>query len=277
LTRRISKPFLNALRLSLFFRIRIPTIAFCGLILFLASIANSQTSTDPPARIRLNDPAVDGSCLKPYKNVWKIVYSFPGKEPFLVGTWSDELVAIELNGRHLMKRTQVADYAKYHVVTTNINVFDPKNMAPVYDEFKQSGGELVRRNFDNSSVTVQRLKADASTPEVKRLKLSEPVFDYYGGMYAVLLAAFPLREGYAATLPAIAENRDELEMVTFTVRKEELVDAGPGNQVMAWPVDLDQPDHDHLIFWITKEPPYVIKLINIKPSAKWITITISMM
>ena len=250
-------------------------------MLFYASSSEGQSpAASPPksVRVKLNDPSVDGSFLKPYKNAWKVVYSFPGKEPFLVGTWSDELSTVEIAGRHLMKRTQVADYAKYRVVTTNINVFDPRNMAPVFDEFRKSDtGESVHRDFDGAGVSLQRLKSGTdSKAETARLKMDEPVFDYYGGMYGVLLAAFPLREGYTATIPTLAEDGDGFELVTFVVRKEELVDAGPGKQVMAWPVELDQPNRDHLIFWISKEPPYVIKLINIKPSARWITITISM-
>jgi hypothetical protein len=66
-----------------------------------------------------------------------VVYTFLGKEPFLVGTWTDELAAVEIDGRHLLKRSQMADYAKYNVVTTYVNVFDPKNMAPVSMDFKR--------------------------------------------------------------------------------------------------------------------------------------------
>jgi len=68
----------------------------------------------PTEAVMVGDPRVDGSFLKPYKNGWKVVYAFPGKEPFLVGTWTDELAAVEINGRHLLKRTQMADYAKYN-------------------------------------------------------------------------------------------------------------------------------------------------------------------
>jgi hypothetical protein len=46
-----------------------------------------------------------------------VVYAFLGKEPFLVGTWTDELAAVEIDGRPLLKRSQIADYAKYNVAT----------------------------------------------------------------------------------------------------------------------------------------------------------------
>jgi hypothetical protein len=38
-----------------------------------------------------------------------VVYTFLGKEPFLVATWTDELAAVEIDGRHWLKRSQMAD------------------------------------------------------------------------------------------------------------------------------------------------------------------------
>ena len=102
-----------------------------------------------PITIKPGDSAADGSILKPYKNAWKVMYTFPGKEPFLVGTWSDELSQVEINGHHLLKRLQVANYAKYGITSTNINVFDPKTVAPVYTDFLRSDtGEWAHRDFD---------------------------------------------------------------------------------------------------------------------------------
>jgi hypothetical protein len=47
-------------------------------------------------KLNLADSSVDGSFLKPYKNAWKVVYAFPGKDSFLVGTWTDELAAMDV-------------------------------------------------------------------------------------------------------------------------------------------------------------------------------------
>src|SRR6266446_5861499 len=119
-------------------------------VFVILGIAQSPPSA-PTQVVRVGDSSVDGSFLKPYKNAWKVVYAFPGKEPFLVGTWTDELSKIEVNGRHLLKRTQMADYAKYNIVTTYVNVFDPKTMAPVYMDFKRSDtGEWAHRDFDKA-------------------------------------------------------------------------------------------------------------------------------
>ena len=43
----------------------------------------------------------------------------------------------------------MADYAKYNIVTTYVNVFDPKTMAPISMDFNRSDtGEWAHRDFD---------------------------------------------------------------------------------------------------------------------------------
>ncbi len=258
-----------------------------GILLAMVSLAsplaslNSQSPPEAPAEVvMVGDPKVDGSFLKPYKNAWKVVYAFPGKEPFLVGTWTDELSLTEINGRHLLKRVQMADYAKYNIVTTYVNVFDPKTMSPVYMEFKRSDtGEWAHRDFEKAQVKYQRrnFAVDAET-ETGQVEMKEPIFDYNGGMYGILLAALPLKEGFKARFPCLSEDRDEMDWVTVVVGKQELVDAGPGKQVMAWPVDTEgnYANKSHSIFWVAKEPPYVIKIVTTIPTGKWVTVTMSM-
>jgi len=249
-------------------------------MLFVAS-AYAQQTEDTPIKVKPGDSIVDGSFLKPYKNSWKVIYQFPGKEPFLVGTWTDELSEVDVKGRHLLKRTQMADYAKYNIVSTYVNIFDPKTMLPVSQDFKRSDtAEWAHREFAGSSVQFE--KADSKDPaktQTGQLHLSEEIFDYNGGMYGVLLAAFPLKEGLKAIFPTLSEDTDELDWITFTVGKQEMVEAGPGKQVPAWPIDTEgnYANKSHSIFWITKEAPYVIKLVTTIPTGKWVTVTMTMM
>jgi len=251
------------------------------LVLMVSTLALAQSTpaAQETRKLEVGDPAVDGTFLKPYKNAWKVVYAFPGKEPFLVGMWTDELKDETVGGRKLLKRMQTADYAKYGLMTTYVNVFDPKTMAPVMQEFKRSDtGEFAHREFERATVKYNRKSTEQAAPDIGELKLQTPIFDYNGGMFGVLLAALPLQEGLKGTLPTLSEDRDELEWVTFSVGKQELVEAGPGKQVMAWPVDTvaNYANQSHSIFWVTKEAPYVIKLVTIIPGGKWVTVTLSM-
>jgi hypothetical protein len=255
-------------------------IALFSLAVF-PTFVNAQSPPSAPAEvIRVGDPGVDGSFLKPYKNAWKVVYAFPGKEPFLVGTWTDELTVADINGRHLLKRTQMADYAKYNIVTTYVNVFDSRTMSPVYMDFKRNDtGEWAHRDFEGARVKYRRADSgDEAKTQTGQLEMKEAIFDYNGGMYGLLLASLSLKEGFKARFPTLSEDRDELDWITVTVGKQELVDAGPGKQVMAWPIDTEgnYANKSHSIFWVTKEPPYVIKLVTTIPTGKWVTVTISM-
>jgi len=259
---------------------RLFALALVSLAL-LSGFIHAQSQPSGPAEvIRVGDPRFDGTSLKPYKNAWKVVYAFPGKEPFLVGTWTDELSTVDINGRHLLKRAQMADYAKYNIVTTYVNVFDPRTMSPIYTDFKRNDtGEWAHRDFQGARVKYRRADSgDDAKTQSGQLEMKEAIFDYNGGMYGLLLSALPLKEGLKATFPALSEDRDELDWITVTVGKQELVDAGPGKQVMAWPIDTEgnYDNKSHSIFWVTKEPPYVIKLVTTIPAGKWVTVTISM-
>jgi hypothetical protein len=251
--------------------------AFLSMALVL-SFSLAQSPSPSPITIKPADSVADGSILKPYKNAWKVMYAFPGKDPFLVGTWSDELSEIEIDCRHLLKRSQVATYSKYHITSTNINVFDPKTVAPVYTEFQRSdSGEWARRDFAGAVVKYRRGKSpDKTDSETGELKMDVPIFDYHGGMYGVLLATLPLKEGFVGTIPTLSEDGNKFQWVTFAVGKQESVEAGPSKQVMAWPVEIDEPDQSHSIFWLSKDAPYVIKLVNIIPKGKWVTVTLTM-
>ena len=260
---------------------RLSRILLALLVFLFADLALAQFNpSQAPQAFKLGDAQIDGSFLKPYKNAWKVVYAFPGKDPMLIGAWTDELTAVDIQGRSLLKRTQMADYAKYNIVIHYENVFDPKTLAPVSQDFKRSDtGEWAHRDFDKYRVKYRRGGSDEKEKNGSgEFDLKEPIFDYNGGMYGVLLAALPLHEGLTATLPALSEDRDELDRILVKVGKQELVDAGPGKQVLAWRVDTEgnYANQGHSIFWVTKESPYVIKLVTVIPTANWVTITISM-
>ncbi|HUJ40331.1 MAG TPA: hypothetical protein VLW54_07280, partial [Candidatus Acidoferrales bacterium] len=158
---------------------------------------------------------------------------------------------------------------------------DPKTMAPVSQDFHRSDtGEWAHREFDGNEVRFRRGdSADPAKTRTGELKLANAIFDYNGGMYGILLAALPLREGYKATFPSLSEDRDELEWVTITVGKQDLLDAGNGKQVMAWPVDTEASyaNKGHSIFWVSKEAPYIIQLVTMIPAGKWVTVTLTML
>ncbi len=50
------------------------------------------------------------------------------------------------------------------------------------------------------------------------MKLDRNVFDFYGGMYGVLISTLPLADGYAAEIPAFDTNKMAIDWVPVRVK-----------------------------------------------------------
>lgn len=227
-------------------------------ILAVFSAGGVIGQTSQTKKIDVGDPIVGGAFIKPYKNLWKLTYTKPTGESMDAATWSDEVEEITVDSRRLFKRTQVTKYVNGGY-STLINVFDAKTFAPVSRDFRRKNGMFNHIDFAPGSITFQR--ADAPGTDVKQgtVKLGTPVYDFYGGLYGLLIAGFPLKTGFSATFPSLDEDKDNIRPATFKVIREEMVGAGPDKQVKAWVVECE--DDGMMTFWLTKEAPYVIKLV----------------
>ena len=245
-----------------------------GLFASLSLIPALAVAQDGGAlKVRVGDPSVDGSFIRPYKNLWRLTYTKPSGESIDAATWSDEVVRLRLNGRALLRRTQVAKYNRNGIVMTTVNVFDPKTMAPVSRDFRDSRGPLKQIEFDGRAIKYRGTSSPGGEVKAGAARLDLPVFDFYGGLWGLLLATFPLKEGFTASLPSLDESTETLRWATFKVARAETVEAGPGKRVKAWVVETE--DNGPMTFWLTKESPYVIKLVYVTPQG--VTATYSMM
>jgi hypothetical protein len=210
--------------------------------------------------VSVGDSMVSGAFIRPYRNLWKLNYRKPTGESMDAATWSDEVEEITLGSRHLLKRTQIAKYVNGGG-STLINVFDAKTFEPVSRDFRRKNGMFNHVDFDRGSIRFER--AEAPGTDIKRgtVRLEKPVFDFYGGLYGLLIAGFPLKPGYSATLPSLDESTDDVRPATFKVLRREMVEAGPGQKVKAWVVECE--DDGMMTFWLTKEAPYVIRLVYV--------------
>jgi hypothetical protein len=220
---------------------------------------------NPAIRVKVGDAVVNGSSLVPYKNLWQLSLISPdGKENPDAGEWSDRLEFVTFDGRKYMQRTQVGSFKKAGQVvatTETVNVFDPKTLAPVSRSFskhlQKGNDELTKLTFQPTSIHMEHTKDGATNSE--DAKLEYPVFDFYGGLYGLLIATFPLEKGYAATLPSVDEEHPTTSWVTFSVSGKEMTNAGGRGKVDAWVVESDT-NLGPMKFWISKNAPYIIRL-----------------
>jgi Protein of unknown function (DUF3108) len=219
--------------------------------------------------IHVGDPAVNGSSLKSYKNRWKIVDVSKDGTRKERGVWTDEVTIKVENGRKIFRRIQDETSPGSHFVT--INVMDLQTMTPIRSERKEELGENkidIKNEFDGKEVTTdctgRPCQEKLHFPEGqtnRKVELDEPIFDYMGGLWGMFFPALPLKENYDVRFPSFAETKG-LVWVEIHVRGLETVDAGPGKKVQAWAVEWPSKNW---VFWISKEAPYVIKLVTSNP------------
>ena len=218
---------------------------------------------------------VDGSYVKPYTNLWKTTTSRDGVDQDS-GTWSDSVTAITVDGKPAWRRTQVVTLPKGGSFTY-VNVFEPKTLRPISNAAVVSNGDYSSHRFapDGHSMTTFDARGDHRALPVETMSpLAEPVFDYNGGMYGLILRGFPLAVGLRGTVATVDFNNDAILHVPFRVVGRERTEAKPGTFVMTWVVDADFLTADHsedgsiFRFYLSDEAPFVIKLVFTDPNKK---------
>jgi len=245
----------------------------------LAATVVAASLTTPPVTadeqtVKVGDSAVDGSFIQPYSNQWKLVGKGADGSVVEMGIWIDRAALGEIAGRKVIRRRQLWIHDKG--AEGYFNVVDAKTLAPIISQYTNAAGLYYRVEYDAAGTRMryQRspqpsgdpgpLKFDsAAAMEQGEVKTEAPYFDFNSGMFGLLIAGFPLREGYSARFPVFRsfEPAAEPAWIDFQVTGRETVPAGPGKTVEAWRVLVHSPATDEtMIFDITKEAPYIIRL-----------------
>jgi hypothetical protein len=220
-------------------------------------------------RVEVGDVGITGSHLRPYTNLWKFTQQKPGGIAEEAGTWSDSLESTVYNGQPAMKRTQIANYNKKGIKLTFVSVFDPKTMKPFSFDYSRSDNGNVRHvEFGSQTVIYRHTDSTGAKPEEARVKLDRNVFDFYGGMYGILISTLPLADGYAAEIPTLDTNKMAIDWVPVRVKGRETVPAGAEKKTETWVVETPTKLYGRMTWWVTKEPPYVIKAVLEVPKSE---------
>ena len=217
------------------------------------------SAVEKPQTIHVGDAVVSGAHLQPYDNAWIYSATLPDGSVRVQGIWTDHFQRYSVNGRSMWRRLQGMTYSN-HVMSSVSNVFDPDSCAPVSNEQHHPDESVLKRTFGGVHVLSERIDKSGAESRKNSFDLSEPVFDFYGGTYGILLSCLPLKVGYAATFPAIDETKDELKAVTLSVLREERVRAGRMGMVKTLVVLIDTPGEYSQTFWLSQNPPYIIRL-----------------
>ncbi len=209
------------------------------------------------------DGTVDGSIIGPYQNRWKLVGRGSDGSVKEMGTWSDSVQVIAMDGKPVLRRRQVWTHADG--TESYFNLVDQKTLTPILSHYTNTPGVYWRFDYRGGEVEYQRSPIDAITGPMTQGKIlpSSPVFDFNGGMFGLLIAGFPLAEGYSARFPVFPTFQPDAEpaWVDFRVEGKELVPAGPGKEVEAWKVIVNSPATNEVMrFALIREAPFILRL-----------------
>ncbi len=226
-----------------------------------------------PVTIAPGDPAVDGTFIKPYVTKWKVMGRAPDGSVIQMGTWSDATRIDTINGREVLLRWQAWIHDKG--AEGYYNIVDHRTMAPILSQHVNSAGTYRPMEFSPNGKAVTYQEFQPAPPEPGKpmpmsapaqsglVKLKSPYFDFNTGMFGLLIAGFPLKEGYLARFPVFRsyDPKAEPAWVDFEVKGKETVSAGPNKKLETWLVVVHSPDTDEVMTLnLAKEPPYVIQL-----------------
>jgi Protein of unknown function (DUF3108) len=235
-------------------------IVLMVLTLILCPVASRALPAKPPIRIEGGDPSVDGSFLRPYENRWRFSIQLPGKPATDAGVWSDRMEEISAGDKSALRRTQVARYKK-GVRITFVTTFEKKTMAPLSFEYSRSDtGETRHIEFRGRTAAFRRAAGTGDGPVQDYVaSLDHNVLDFYDGTYGILLDALPLREGFDAEIPAFDSDRACVDWIRVRVSGRERIAAGEGKSADTWVVQVETKEYGRSTWWLTREPPYVIR------------------
>jgi hypothetical protein len=228
-----------------------------------------------PVTIHPGDAAVDGRIIKPYRNSWRLVGRGADGSVVQMGIWSDNATIGTIDGREVIFRRQIWIHEKG--AEGYFNVVDHRTLAPVLSQYTNAGGFYRRMEYgaDGRTVRYQYSPMPApespGTPAVRlwspmkqgEIATAAPSFDFNTGMFGLLIAGFPLKEGYSARFPVFKSYDPGVEpaWIDFVVKGKEEVPAGPGKTLDTWLVIANSPDTQEVMrFNLILEPPYIIRL-----------------
>ncbi len=236
-------------------------MTFLALLMTLAALG----APSAPPIIHVGDPAMNGSAIQPYDNVWLVTLHYADGRVIERGLSTDHVRFIDCNGSSCLSRIEgeedviaVPGQQPSGRSSMTFNIFDPTTMAPRHGESYSSQGDALIRDFNGREVTTRSRSSAGATETTTKLVTGEAAFDFHGGMTGLLLAALPLASGFEARLPGVGDS--DLDYTSIKVSGEESIAAGGLGIVKAWRVDIGSAPAQST-YWISKLPPYVIKVI----------------
>lgn len=228
------------------------------------------TDTKPPTtsqekseavKLKVGDPAIDGSFIQPYKSEFKLTRKSADGKQSDAGRWTSEVKIIERDGRKLL-RTYVVKYDKAGAKEfERVNLNESNTMAPLSLHQIVAGLTAIHVDIAGAKLKATMMPSADVAAVAGETTLEQAPFDL--SLYGVLLAGFPLQEGYTAQFPVFGLTSTSsasaiLAWETMSVGAKEKVKVGT-REIEAWPVTTKLRPWT---VWVTKEAPYELRVVQ---------------
>ncbi len=233
------------------------------LLIVLLGVAWPALAQDAP-KLKVGDEAVNGSFIQPFKSEFKLTRKGADGKTTDGGRWTSEVKLIERDGKKLL-RTHVIKYDTAGAKEfERVHLSDHATLAPVALHHIIGGLTVIHVDAAGTKLKATLLPSAEVAAVTGESTLEQAPFDL--SLFGVLLAGFPLREGYTAQFPIFgltsASNANLiLAWETMSVGAKEKVKIG-AREIKAWPVTTKLRPWT---VWVTKEAPYELKIVQRLP------------
>ncbi len=224
-----------------------------------------KPASAPGETLEPGSPGVDARRIPAYTNLWEMFeVGADGAERF-VGTWEDQVDIVSREGRPVLRRIQNARVGER--TSAHLDEVDQRTLQPLRARYESNGRVLADATYEGHRlkaldiVTPVGMSATERMPVTLAVEFPRPVFDWH--LWGVLLASFPLADGYqAAFLAHTTSDADAplLRRFTLAVVGRETVALAGRDPVECYVVRIDAGVP--WTFWIstTRRPVPVVQL-----------------
>jgi hypothetical protein len=226
--------------------------------------------------VRPGDARVQGARIRPYTTHWRVSYQGADGKPLSGGprrttSWYDTVSVTTSDGRRIIHRRQTLYASDSALLEVLDNWANGETLAPLRTELRVGKQPLATRTYEGTRIV--GADPDSTAPNgVRRVSVqtAEPVFDFYGGIFDVFLAALPLRQGLVVKLPTDDPTADAgtgLTWTTLSVIGRDTIATESRGPVESWRIEAPAAGTNkaHFVFWVADNAPYLVRMWYVGP------------
>ncbi len=206
-------------------------------------------------KVAPGDMLIDGSFIEPYTNQWEVFVQTPEGQETHFRYWTDYVHILNQDGSSLLHRVQDIYGSDRVLQSTWINVVDHRTLLPKRFTAHTPLGVLIVLDFGDGRIVSGSNQNEERTFSSDTVRVDMHYFDW--NLYGMLLVGLPFKVGKTYELPYWSAQIAGETSVFATIGEPEEVASLSGSGFMTYPVSTS----DGFTFSLTKEAPYVIKLV----------------